>query len=117
MSIDEVRNRVVLKHRNWIEKKKRVEWYAQIRGFQYNKISITAAQKRWGSCTCGGNLNFPWRLIMAYLAVVDYVVVHELIHLEEKNHSRVFWNKVGMLIPDYKKYQEWLKKNGHLLRL
>jgi len=54
---------------------------------------------------------------MAHLAVVDYVIVHELVHLEEKNHSRVFWNKVGMLMPDYKKYQEWLKKNGHLLRL
>lgn len=95
----------------------RVKWYAQRRGFKYNKIRITAAQKRWGSCACGGNLNFSWRLIMAHLAVVDYVVVHELVHLEEKNHSWVFWNKVGMLMPDYKKYQEWLKKNGHLLRL
>ena len=67
-----------------------VKWYVQRRGFKYNKIRITAAQKRWGSCTCGGNLNFPWRLIMAHLAVVDYVVVHELVHLEEKNHSQVF---------------------------
>jgi len=95
----------------------RVKWYAQKRGFKYNKISITNAQKRWGSCSCCNNLNFSWRLIMAPLPVVDYVIVHELVHLDEKNHSKTFWNKVKMLITDYKKHQEWLKKSGHLLRL
>ena len=95
----------------------RVKWYAQKRGFKYNKINITNAQKRWGSCSCRNNLNFSWRLIMAPLPVVDYVVVHELVHLDEKNHSKVFWNKVKMLMTDYKKHQEWLKKSGHLLRL
>lgn len=95
----------------------RVKWYAQKRGFKYNKINITNAQKRWGSCSCLNNLNFSWRLIMAPLSVIDYVVVHELVHLVEKNHSRAFWNKVKMLMTDYKKHQEWLKKNGHLLRL
>jgi predicted metal-dependent hydrolase len=65
----------------------------------------------------GGEPNFFWRLIMAHLAVVDYVAVHELIHLEEKNNSRIFWDKVKSLMPDYKKYQEWLKKNSRLLRL
>ena len=95
----------------------RVKWYAQKRGFKYNKINITNAQKRWGSCSCRSNLNFSWRLIMAPLPVVDYVIVHELVHLDEKNHSRAFWNKVKMLITDYKKHQEWLKKNGHLLKL
>ncbi len=95
----------------------RVKWYAQKRGFKYNKINITNAQKRWGSCSCRNNLNFSWRLIMAPLPVVDYVIVHELVHLDEKNHSRAFCNKVKMLITDYKKHQEWLKRNGHLLRL
>ena len=95
----------------------RVKWYAQKRGFKYNRINITNAQKRWGSCSCRNNLNFSWWLIMAPLPVVDYVIVHELVHLDEKNHSRAFWNKVKMLMTDYKKYQEWLKKNGHLLRL
>ena len=95
----------------------RVKWYAQKRGFKYNKINITNAQKRWGSCSCLNNLNFSWRLIMAPLPVIDYVVVHELVHLVEKNHSRAFWNKVKMLMTDYKKHQEWLKRNGHLLRL
>lgn len=95
----------------------RVRWHAQKRGFKYNKINITNAQKRWGSCSCLNNLNFSWRLIMAPLPVVDYVIVHELVHLDEKNHSRAFWSKVKMLMTDYKKHQDWLKKNGHLLRL
>ena len=95
----------------------RVKWYAQKRGFKYNKINITNAQKRWGSCSSKRNLNFSWRLIMAPLPVVDYVVVHELVHLEEKNHTKMFWNKVKMLMPDYEKHKEWLKRNGYLLRL
>lgn len=95
----------------------RVRWYAQKRGFKYNRINITNAQKRWGSCSCRINLNFSWRLIMAPLPVVDYVIVHELVHLCEKNHSKAFWNKVKMLMTDYEKHQDWLKRNGHLLRL
>ncbi|RLI77359.1 M48 family peptidase [Archaeoglobales archaeon] len=108
---------------NWYRKKayekisERVEWYAQKRGFKYNKVNITNAQKRWGSCSHKKNLNFSWRLIMAPLPVVDYVVVHELVHLEEKNHTKSFWNKVKMLMPDYEKHRDWLKKNGYLLRL
>jgi predicted metal-dependent hydrolase len=105
------------KERAYEKISERVKWYAQKRGFRYNKINITNAQKRWGSCSCHNNLNFSWRLIMAPLPVVDYVIVHELVHLDEKNHSRTFWNKVKMLITDYKKHQEWLKRNGHLLRL
>lgn len=95
----------------------RVRWYAQKRGFKYNKINITNAQKRWGSSSSNRNLNFPWRLIMAPLPVIDYVVIHELVHLEEKNHTKLFWNKVKMLMPDYEKYKDWLKKNGYLLKL
>jgi hypothetical protein len=95
----------------------RVEWYAQKRGFKYNRIIITNAQKRWGSCSYKRNLNFTWRLIMAPLPVIDYVVVHELVHLEERNHTKSFWNKVKMLMPAYKKHKDWLKENGYLLRL
>ena len=105
------------KERAYEKISERVKWYAQKRGFKYNKINITNAQKRWGSCSCRNNINFSWRLIMAPLTVIDYVVVHELVHLDEKNHSKAFWNKVKMLITDYKKHQEWLKSNGHLLRL
>lgn len=96
---------------------RRVEWYAQKNGFEYIKINITNAQKRWGTCSHKGNLSFTWRLIMAPLLIIDSVVVHELVHLEVKNHSKAFWNKVGSLDPKYKEHKNWLKNNGHLLRL
>ena len=95
----------------------RVNWYAQQRGFKYKKVNITSAQKRWGSSSSNGNLNFPWRLIMAPLTVIDYVVIHELVHTVERNHSKAFWGKVKMLMPNYEIHKEWLRKNGYLLRL
>jgi len=105
------------KQRAYEKISERVKWYAQKRGFKYNKVNITDAQKRWGSCSCKGNLNFSWRLIMAPLAVVDYVVVHELVHIEEKNHTKAFWGKVKMLMPEFEKHRAWLKKNAYLLRI
>lgn len=97
--------------------KERVEFYAKKRGLKYNRINITNAEKRWGSCSSAGNLNFSWRLIMAPLPVIDYVVVHELVHLIEKSHSKTFWEKVKILMPDYEKHREWLRENGYLLKL
>jgi len=91
--------------------------YAKKRGFKYNKIKITNAQKRWGSCSFKGNLNFSWRLIMAPLPVLDYVVIHEHVHLEERNHAKSFWDKVKTLMPDYEIHSNWLLKNGYLLNL
>lgn len=95
----------------------RVEKYAKDGGFKYKKINITNADKRWGSCSPNGILNFSWRLVMAPLSVIDYVVIHELVHTEEKNHSKNFWIKVKVLMPNFEKYADWLKRNGHLLRL
>jgi predicted metal-dependent hydrolase len=86
-------------------------------GFVYNRVKITSARTRWGSCTSHRNLCFTWRLVMAPLPVIDYVVIHELAHLRQKNHSRTFWELVGSLMPDYKIYRAWLKKNGYLLDL
>lgn len=94
----------------------RVRLYAQKRGLEYNKVNITHAKKRWGSCSHQGNLSFTWRLIMAPLPIIDSVVVHELIHLEVKNHSKEFWDKVKILDPKYREHKEWLKNNGSLLR-
>jgi predicted metal-dependent hydrolase len=90
----------------------RVEWYAGNLGFKYNRVNITNAQARWGSCSPRGSLNFSWRLVMAPMQVVDYVVVHELVHLQEKNHSRRFWDKVKIIMPDYAQQMLWLKTNG-----
>jgi predicted metal-dependent hydrolase len=96
---------------------KRVLELARRHGFRYNRVRITGARKRWGSCSPKGNLNFTWRLVMAPLPVIDYVVIHELVHLVEKNHSKRFWNKVGTLMPDYRSHKIWLRKNGHLLKI
>jgi predicted metal-dependent hydrolase len=95
----------------------RVRLYADQYGFQYKKIGITSARTRWGSCGSNGSLNFSWRLIMAPLEVVDYVVVHELSHTVFHNHSKRFWKKVETILPDYKERKKWLRKNGQGLML
>lgn len=95
----------------------RVEQYALKYSFTYRQIKITSARARWGSCSARGTLSFAWRLIMSPLDVVDYVVVHELVHLRAHNHSRDFWGRVKEIMPDYKEKLEWLKVNGHLLTL
>jgi len=95
----------------------RAEWYAGNTGYRYKKAAISNAQKQWGSCTHSGNIYFPWRLIMAPVSVIDYVIVHELVHLVEKNHSKLFWDKVGLIMPDYKNKRKWLKEHGYLLTI
>lgn len=95
----------------------RAKLYAEMAGLKYARISITGAKSRWGSCSFKGNLNFSWKLIMAPQRVVDYVVIHELVHLSERNHSRRFWDKVSVFMPDYKNCRKWLKDNGGKLYL
>ena len=95
----------------------RVNLYASQYDFQYMKIGITSARTRWGSCSANGSLNFSWRLIMAPMEAVDYVVVHELAHTVFHNHSRRFWKKVEIIMPDYKERRKWLRKNGQQLML
>ncbi len=95
----------------------RAKWYAENHGYTFNRIKITSAQTRWGSCSTKGTLSFAWRLVMAPVPVIDYVVAHELVHMEEKSHSKEFWRKIKLLIPDYKQRIEWLENNGHLLQI
>jgi hypothetical protein len=95
----------------------RVQQLAVKHGFKYKQIKITSAQGRWGSCNSQGTLCFTWRLIMAPPAEIDYVVVHELVHLVERNHSKAFWEKVAAILPDYKAKRKWLKDNWLLLKL
>ncbi len=95
--------------------RQRVDYYAQSHGLVYKSIKVNEARTRWGSCGHTNMLNFTWRLIMAPVRVIDYVVVHELMHLKQKNHSRKFWNEVAKIIPDYRWDKRWLKDNGHLL--
>jgi hypothetical protein len=86
-------------------------------GYRVSKVRITSARTRWGSCSPQGTLSFTWRLVMAPPAVIDYVIIHELVHLEIKNHSPKFWGRVGELLPEYKTYVAWLRKNGRFLNL
>jgi predicted metal-dependent hydrolase len=95
----------------------RVQLYASRLGYEYRQIRITNARTRWGSCSPRGSLNFSWRLVMAPMPAIDYVVVHELAHLNEKNHSRRFWAKVEAILPEYAQQVRWLKINGYKLRL
>ena len=92
-----------------------VNLYARQHGFQYKKIGITSARTRWGSCSANGSLNFSWRLILAPMEAVDYVVVHELVHTILHNHSKRFWKQVEKIMPDYKERRKWLRKNGQQL--
>lgn len=92
----------------------RVEYYAAANGLKYKRIKINNAQKRLGSCSSRGNLNFSWRIILSPLPVIDYVICHELAHLIERNHSSRFWKKVRELNPDYKECKKWLKENGYV---
>lgn len=91
---------------------KRTAYFAKIMGVRYNRITIREQKTRWGSCSSNRNLNFNWKLVLAPPEVLDYVVVHELCHLKEMNHSSAFWHEVEAVVPDYKARRAWLKENG-----
>lgn len=93
----------------------RLEHYAPMVGRRPGRVTIREQRTRWGSCSNLGNLNFNWKLIMAPPQALDYVVVHELCHLFELNHSRRFWDRVAAVMPDYADQVKWLKENGHML--
>lgn len=90
-------------------------YYASILNVTYGRIPIREQKTRWGSCSSEGNLNFNWRLIFAPEEVLDYIVVHELAHRREMNHSQAFYAIVKSILPDYKKSQKWLRDNGRSL--
>lgn len=94
-----------------------IDAYTQQFGFKVNGMRVTSARTRWGSCSGKGNLNFTYRLCMAPLPVIEYVVVHELVHLKIPNHSRVFWAQVAGINPNYKSSRAWLKQHGPSLTL
>jgi predicted metal-dependent hydrolase len=103
----------------WYKKKvqeylhQRVDYFGRMLKFRYESIRITSAQSRWGSCSGDNHLAFSFRLIMAPPEIIDYVIVHELMHIKEKNHSPKFWKRVESVIPEYKKHRRWLKENHY----
>lgn len=93
----------------------RLQHFNQHYGFHYNQVTFRNQKTRWGSCSSQKNLNFNWRLAMAPIEVIDYVVVHELCHLKEMNHSPRFWARVEEAAPHHTKAKKWLRKNHFLL--
>ncbi len=90
----------------------KVRFYAEKIGVDYGRVTIRNQKTRWGSCSAKGNLNFNCLLMLAPEDVLDYVVIHELCHRKEMNHSPRFWSEVAKIMPDYKNSKIWLKENG-----
>ena len=93
----------------------KVRFYTDKMGVTVNRITVRSQRTRWGSCSVKGNLNFNCLLMLCPEEVQDYVVVHELCHRKELNHSPRFWAEVERILPDYKIRQTWLKDNGSQL--
>ena len=93
----------------------KIRYFAEALGVTYNQILISDLKYRWASCTPKNNLNFNWRIIKAPMFVVDYLIVHELAHLLEPNHTPTFWNVVAVQVPRYELAKEWLRKHGSVL--
>ena len=91
-------------------------WNAQY-GYTWTRVAIKEQKTRWGSCSRQGALNFNWRLLLAPLGALDYVVIHELCHLAEPNHGPRFWALVERACPNHREWRAWLRAHGHELRL
>lgn len=87
----------------------RLEYFNQFYGFKYNKVVIRNQKTRWGSCSRHGNLNFSYKLALLEPRLSDYIIVHELCHLQEFNHSKAFWSLIAQQFPDHKLIRGKLK--------
>lgn len=95
---------------------KRVQVHAQKMQATYTDIFFSDTSSKWGTCFADNTLQFNWRLIMAPILVIDYVVIHELTHTTEKHHRESFWRRVRLFTPAYKQHRKWLADNAHLLQ-
>lgn len=92
--------------------KEKVRRYAKVMNVSPKSVNIKTFKSRWGSCNPKGDLDFNWIIMMAPNRVVDYVVIHELSHLKQLDHSPLFWREVERVMPDYMEYKLWLKENA-----
>ena len=93
----------------------RVHEFAALHGLSVRRVTIRGQRSRWGSCSYNGVISLNWRLVQVPLFVRDYIILHELMHLRQMNHSAGFWNEVKRVCPDYGKAKLWLKENPGLL--
>ncbi len=93
----------------------RCRYFARLMDVSYGRITIRNQKTRWGSCSAKGNLNFNAGLMLAPPEVRDYVVVHELAHRRQMNHSPAFWKEVERVLPDYRARRKWLRQNGAVI--
>jgi predicted metal-dependent hydrolase len=107
----------------WYRKRARVEVPSRLdsatarAGTGWTRLSIRGQRTRWASCSQDGAMSFNWRLLLAPAEILDYVVEHEVAHLEVLDHSPRFWKLLGSRCPDYREHERWLRRNGHSLRL
>jgi predicted metal-dependent hydrolase len=116
------RERISLPLKSWYKKRfievalPRLSYFSDKHKLKVNQVRVKEQKTLWGSCSSKNNINLNYLLIMAPMKVIDYVIVHELVHTIHKNHSAKFWQKVATIMPNYKDARYWLKENGHQLR-
>jgi hypothetical protein len=105
------------REKSFIYFKKETYNYAKINNLKINSVKVREYKARWGSCSNKGDISFNWRLIMAPPKIIEYVIIHELMHLKEHNHSPKYWNYVKSLYPNINEAKEWLMYNGQTLNI
>ena len=119
---NENRETISLLLKSWYKKRfmevalPRLSYFSNKYNLKVNQVRVKEQKTLWGSCSSKNNINLNYLLIMATMKVIDYVIVHELVHIIHKNHSAKFWQKVETIMPNYKKARYWLKNNGYKLR-
>jgi predicted metal-dependent hydrolase len=91
----------------------RLRFFGRLGKFDYSGPTITDAKTRWGSCSGTNGISFSWKLVMAPMKIIDYVVIHELCHTVHHDHSVRFWSLIGKFYPEYSASRTWLRRNGH----
>jgi predicted metal-dependent hydrolase len=107
----------------WYRRQARAEVSARLdaavaaAGVRYESLQIRGQQTRWASCSSGGAMSFNWRLLLAPAEILDYVVEHEVAHIEVHDHSDRFWSLLASRCPGWREHEGWLRRHGHALRL
>ena len=123
LSIEEIDSKIKKAMENWYREKtlakvkERVSYYSSYFNNEVTTVKVKEQKKRWASCTSKNELLFNWRCVMAPVFVLDYIVVHEMCHMEYKNHSKDFWNRVYAVMPDYEVRKDWLRDYGIRLNM